>query len=338
MGGSRDPDTVTLRDTSRSIIARNDSPDVGFDATVNPYRGCAHGCAYCYARPGHEYLGFSAGLDFETKIVVKEDAPALLREALSSPRWVPRPILLSGVTDPYQPIERDLCITRGCLEVLAECRNPVAVITKGSLVERDADLLAELAGHDAACAVISVTTLREDVHRAMEPRAATPASRLRTVSRLARAGIPVRVNVAPVIPALTDQEIPSILEAAAAAGATSAVLIPLRLPWGVAALFDTWLRRHFPDRRTKVLARVRSMRGGRLNDPRFGHRMRGEGPFAKQIRDLFEVNRRRFGLADSMPPLSAALFRPPSAPRREGDQLELFGPQLASRVAPRRER
>jgi DNA repair photolyase len=327
-----DPGTVYLRDTSRSIIARNDSPDVGFDATLNPYRGCSHGCSYCYARPGHEYLGFSAGLDFETKILVKQDAPSLLRSALSSSRWIPRPLLMSGVTDPYQSIERDLRITRGCLEVLAEFRNPVAVITKGALVERDVDVLGELAAYGAACAIISVTTLRDEIHRAMEPRAATPRSRLRAIESLSRAGVPVRVNVAPVVPGITDHEIPSILKAAAGAGATSAVFIPLRLPRGVAALFDAWLERHFPDRRAKVLERVRSMRGGRLNDPRFGHRMRGQGPFAKQIRDMFDVHRRRHGLARGVPDLSTAAFRSPVAPtsaRRRPTQarfpqIELF--------------
>jgi DNA repair photolyase len=315
------PRTVFLKDASRTILARNDSPDVGFDVSINPYRGCEHGCIYCYARPTHEYLGFSAGLDFETRIMVKEDAPALLREALRSPRWRPRPIGISGVTDPYQPVERRLRITRRCLEVLAELRNPVAVITKNHLVTRDVDLLAELAGHRAAAVAVSVTTLRPELQRVMEPRTATPARRLDAIRRLAEAGIPVRAMVAPIVPGLTDTEIPAILSAAAAAGATGASYILLRLPHGVKGLFAEWLDAHFPDRRNRVLNRVRDVRGGALNDPRFGSRMRGQGAYADQIRQLFETARRRAGLDGEPVSLSAAAFRRPPP----GDQLSLFG-------------
>jgi DNA repair photolyase len=226
------PETVLLDDTTRSILSRNDSPDVGFDVGINPYRGCGHGCAYCYARPTHEYLGYSAGLDFETRILVKRDAPRLLREALSSRRWKPEPIMLSGNTDAYQPVERRLRITRRCLEVLAEFRNPVAITTKSYLVTRDIDLLAELAASGAAAVTLSITTLRNEIQRVMEPRASTPARRLGAIRVLADAGIPVGVNVAPIVPGLTDHELPA-LEAAADAGASWAGYILLRLPHGV---------------------------------------------------------------------------------------------------------
>ena len=319
--GPSSPETRFYRDASRSVLSHNDSPDVGFDVSINPYRGCEHGCIYCYARPTHEHLGFSAGLDFESKIVVKEDAAALLRQRLLSPRWEPRPIAMSGVTDPYQPVERRLRITRSCLRVLAEFRNPVSIITKNPLVTRDVDLLAELAGHDAAAVALSVTTLRTELQRVMEPRTAIPARRLDAIRTLADAGIPVRVMVAPIIPGLTDQEIPAILEAAAEAGASAASFIMLRLPHGVKELFADWLEAHFPDRKRRVLHRIRDVRSGELNDPRFGSRMRGEGPYAEQIRQLFETARRRAGLDAPTTELSAAAFR---RPRAEG-QLELFG-------------
>jgi DNA repair photolyase len=314
------PRTVLLRDSTRNILSRNDSPDVGFSVSVNPYRGCEHGCIYCYARPTHEYLGFSAGLDFETKIVVKHDAPALLRAALLSPRWKPQPIAMSGVTDPYQPVERRLRLTRGCLEVLAEFRNPVAVVTKNHLVTRDVDLLGELASHGAAMVAISVTSLRPALQRIMEPRTATPAKRLHAIRRLADAGVPVRVMVAPVIPGLTDEEVPAILDAAAEAGARAASYIMLRLPHGVKDLFADWLEAHFPDRRSRVLNRVRDVRGGELNDARFCSRMRGEGAYADQLRQLFETARRRAGLEGDGVALSAAAFRRPAP----GGQLGLF--------------
>ena len=315
------PETQLLNDATRSILAYNDSPDVGFDVGINPYRGCSHGCSYCYARPTHEYLGFSAGLDFETKILVKRDAPKLLREALSAKKWKPQVIGLSGNTDAYQPAERRLRITRRCLEVLAEFRNPVAVVTKSYLVSRDVDLLAELAGHQAAAVVLSVTSLRNEVQRAMEPRASLPARRLGAIRVLADAGIPVGVNVAPVVPGLTDHELPAILEAAADAGATFASYIVLRLPHGVKDIFSDWLGQHFPDRRDKVLNRVRELRGGRLYDGRFEVRGRGEGPWADQLRTLFRVTCARLGL-DRPPALSATSFRTPVAD--VGPQIDLF--------------
>ena len=313
-----DPDTILLRDASRSILATNDSPDVGFDVSLNPYRGCSHGCSYCYARPTHEYLGFSAGLDFETKILVKEDAPRLLRAALAKASWTPRPIAISGVTDAYQPAERRLRVTRGCLEVLAEYRNPVVVVTKSHLVTRDVDLLGELAAFRAVKANLSVTTLDGELARKLEPQAAAPHRRLDAIRRLAAAGIPVGVMVGPVIPGLTDHELPSILEAGAEAGATSASYILLRLPHGVKELFADWLERNAPDRKKKVLGRVRDVRSGRLNDPRFRSRMRGEGPYAEQIRSMFEVTARRLGLDRRGEPLSTDAFRRP-APGGQGD-------------------
>jgi DNA repair photolyase len=316
------PETILLDDATKSILVRNESPDVGLDVGINPYRGCGHGCVYCYARPTHEYLGFSAGLDFETKILVKRDAPRLLREALTSPRWKPEPIMLSGNTDAYQPVERRLRITRRCLEVLAELRNPVDITTKSYLVTRDTDLLGELAAHRAAAVTVSITTLRNDVQRVMEPRASTPARRLGAIQVLAEAGIPVGVNVAPVVPGLTDHELPAILEAAAAAGATYAGYILLRLPHGVKELFDEWLRQRFPERRDKVLHRIRELRGGKLYDAAFEVRGRGEGPWADQLRALFRVTRDRLGL-DRRPELSTDAFRRPPA-RSASPQTDLF--------------
>jgi DNA repair photolyase len=319
--------TELLRDTSRSVITRNDSPDVGFEVSLNPYRGCEHGCIYCYARPTHEYLGFSAGLDFETRILVKEDAARLLQQEISSPRWQPQTLVMSGVTDPYQPVERKLGITRACLRVLADARHPVGVITKNELVTRDIDLLQELARYQAVSVTLSITSLDPDLARRMEPRASHPRDRLKAVAQLAAAGVPVGVNVAPIVPAITDHEIPRILEAAAAAGATAAGYTVMRLPGAVAGLFEEWLERHFPDRRDKVLHRIRGLRGGRLNDPRFGSRMRGEGIFADQIRALFHSCRHRLGLDQPRPPLSAAAFCrpvPPPTARAPQAQLSLF--------------
>jgi DNA repair photolyase len=316
-----DPRTRLLPDHSRSIITRNDSPDVGFSASVNPYRGCEHGCTYCFARPTHEYLGYSAGLDFETRILVKHDAPELLRKALASPRWKPTVLALSGVTDPYQPAERRLRLTRRCLSLLAEFRNPVAIVTKGYTVTRDLDLLAELASHSAASVSISLTTLDAELQRRMEPRASAPRRRLAAIERLARAGVPVGVLVAPIIPGLTDHEIPALLGAASAAGARFAGRVVLRLPHGLKQLFEAWLREHFPGRADKVLARLRAIHGGNLYDPRFGERQRGSGPFAQQIGELFELARRRNGLDPRGPALSTASFRRPGA---AGEQLGLF--------------
>ncbi len=313
--------TLYLRDTTRSIIARNDSPDVGFETSVNPYRGCEHGCVYCFARPTHEYLGFSAGLDFETRIMVKEDAPELLRAELASPRWTPQVIAMSGVTDCYQPIERKLELTRRCLVVLAEFRNPVVIVTKNALVRRDADLLADLARDDAALVCLSVTTLDGELAQRMEPRTAHPRRRLEAIADLTAQGVPCAVLVSPVIPGLTDHEMPAILKAAREAGAVSARFLPVRLPGAVAGLFQQWLAEHYPDRADKVLNRIRSLRGGRLNDPRFGSRMRGDGIFAEQMRALFETSCRKLGYPDEGPELSTAAFRRPPAP---GAQLGLF--------------
>ena len=315
-------------DPSRGILATNDSPDVPFDVSLNPYRGCLHGCIYCFARPTHEYLDFSAGLDFETRILVKRDAPRLLRRVLLSPRWRPQVVGLGAVTDAYQPVERRLGLTRRCLEVFAELRNPVSIVTKSALVVRDVDLLADLARDDAAAVFVSVTTLDDSLARVMEPRAAPPRRRLATLERLARAGVPVGAMIAPVIPALNDHEIPSIVEAVARAGAGSARMLMLRLPHGVGPLFDSWLERHFPERRAKVLGRIRAMRGGRLNDPRFHQRMRGSGAFAEQTRALFELALRRADLPREGPRLSAAAFR-----RRRDPQLGLFGEAAGSRPA-----
>lgn len=316
-----DPKVVYYRDPARRIIATNESPDLGFAASINPYRGCAHACTYCYARPTHEYLGLSAGLDFETRIFVKERAPELLRAELASPKWTPQAIAISGVTDAYQPIERKTLLTRRCLEVLAEFRNPVVVVTKSRLVARDADLLAELARSDAAAVSISVTTLDPAIHRAMEPRTPRPALRLAAIETLARAGVPVGVLVAPVVPGLTDHELPRILEAAARAGATHAGYVVLRLPHGTKELIEAWLERCFPERKEKVLGRLRSLGGGSLYDSRFGARQRGTGIFADQITQLFETGLRRAGLPRTRPSLSAAAFRRPAGPK---PQLDLF--------------
>jgi DNA repair photolyase len=307
------PDTELLTDSARTIIATNDSPDVGFEASINAYRGCEHGCIYCYARPTHEYLGFSAGLDFETKILVKHQAPELLRKELASPRWQPKVLAISGVTDPYQPAERRLQLTRRCLEVLVEFRNPVAIITKNRLVTRDIDLLSELARHQAAAVFLSITTLDGSLARTLEPRASHPRARLAALEELSKAGIPAGVMVAPVIPGLTDHELPSIIAAAVDSGARRAGYIALRLPLAVAPLFEQWLARHFPDRKEKVLNRIRGIRGGRLNDPRFGSRMHGEGPIADLIEGLFQTACRKAGLTRRGPGLSTAAFRrPPS--------------------------
>ncbi len=303
------PVTQYFRDGSRSIITRNNSPDVGFETSVNPYRGCEHGCIYCYARPTHEYLGFSAGLDFESKIIVKMNAAELLRAELGSPRWDPQILVMSGVTDPYQPIEKKLRITRSCLEVLAKFRNPVAIITKNRLVTRDVDLLRELGSYNAIAVNISVTSLDPNLQRALEPRTSIPSARLDAVSQLRHAGIPVGVMVAPIIPGLTDHEVPKILEACAEAGAQFAGYTIVRLPWAVAPLFEHWLDEHFPDRKEKVLGRIRHLRrNDRLNDSQWHTRMTGEGVFAEQIASLFEVGCRRAGIG-ARPKLSTAAFR-----------------------------
>ena len=328
---SRTGRTRYFRDHTRGIIARNDSPDVGFDTSVNPYRGCEHGCVYCFARPTHEYLGLSAGLDFESRIFVKMDAPALLRRELSSPKWQPRFIAMSGVTDCYQPVERKLRVTRGCLEVLAEARNPVGIITKNHLVTRDVDLLAEMASHRAAKVYLSITTLDRELQRTMEPRTSTPERRLEAVRMLTDAGVDVGVMVAPVIPGLTDHELPSILEAARAAGAVSAGMVPLRLPHGVKDIFADWIGRAYPDRAERVLNRVREMRGGDLYDSTWHRRMTGDGVYAEHLRTLFDAACRKHGFDTERDryELSTANFRRSAPPPRaakagSGMQLGLF--------------
>ena len=301
--------TQFFRDDSQSVISYNDSPDLGFDASLNPYRGCEHGCAYCYARPTHEYLGFSAGIDFESRILVKQNAAELLAAELARRSWVPQLLVLSGVTDPYQPIERKLEITRACLRVLADFRNPVAIVSKNHLVTRDCDLLAELAGWKAARVTLSITTLDSSLARILEPRASSPSHRLEAVAKLRDARIPVGVNIAPIIPGINDHEVPRIAEAAANAGAESAAYTVIRLPLTVAPVFVAWLERHFPERKEKVLNAIRSMRQGRLNTPDFGARMRGDGPLAEQIRQIFRVSCNRAGLGEFRSELSTAAFR-----------------------------
>src|SRR5437016_3292445 len=311
-------ETQFFRDLTKTIIARNDSPDVGFETSVNPYRGCEHGCIYCFARPTHEYLGMSAGLDFESRIMVKENAAKLLEAELSSPKWKPQVLVMSGVTDPYQPVERKFRITRSCLEVLVKFRNPVAIITKNRLVTRDIDLLGELAQHNAAAVNVSVTSLDPNLQRVLEPRTSSPAARLETVAMLRAAGIPVGVMVAPIIPGLTDHEVPRIVQACARAGAQFAGYKIVRLPWAIAPLFEHWLDEHFPGKKQKVLERIRHIRGGtKLNDARWGTRTKGEGIFAEQIRSMFEVACRRFGIGGRSE-LSTAAFR------RSREQLEVF--------------
>src|SRR5438067_13698111 len=313
------PQTLFLKDDSRTIINYNDSPDVGFSASINPYRGCEHGCIYCFARPNHEYLGFSAGLDFESKILVKENAPDLLRRELLSPKWEPQVIAISGVTDAYQPVERRLQLTRRCLEVLVEFQNPIVIITKNELVTRDIDLLSKLARLDAALVFVSVTSLDGELARELEPRASQPSRRLAAIEQLAQAGVPVGTLIAPVIPGLTDHEMPAIISAVAKAGAVAAGYVPLRLPYGVAPLFEEWLTLHRPLQKEKILNRIRDIRGGRLNDPNFGSRLHGSGPYAEHISELFEVCCRKAGLNSSRPILSAKAFRRPGPP-----QMRLF--------------
>jgi DNA repair photolyase len=319
LGGEEGPGVATsfFNDTTRKIIATNDSPDVGFEASVNPYRGCEHGCVYCFARPGHEYLGLSAGLDFETKIMVKPEAAKLLRAELCSERWKPKVVQLSGVTDCYQPVERRLKLTRACLEVLAEFRNPVTIVTKNHLVTRDIDLLRELARHNCTAVMVSITTLDKSLTMKMEPRTSVPARRLDAIRELSAAGVPVGVMAAPMIPGLNDQEMPAILAAAAGAGAKFAGYTMVRLPFAVKELFASWLERHFPDRKEKILNRIREIRGGKLNDANFGSRMSGEGIWAEQLKGMFEMGKKRAGITGRFPGLSTEGFR--------RGQMELWG-------------
>jgi len=303
--------TEFFRDNASAVITRNTSPDLGFDFSLNPYRGCEHGCSYCYARPYHEFLGFSAGLDFESRIMVKMEAPRLVEKELARHSSSPGVLALSGVTDPYQPIERRLEITRQCLAVLAEFCQPVSIITKNALVTRDIDLLSKLAAHDAVRVTLSITTLDPELGRLIEPRASLPHQRLETVRQLNAAGIPTGVNIAPIIPGFNDHELPSIVEAAAKAGAVSAGWGMLRLPHGVKEVFMDWLDRHFPGKKARVLARIREVRHGKLDDSRFRVRLAGEGIFAEQIRVLFQVAARHWGLDCDPPEISGAGFRRP---------------------------
>ena len=315
------PPTVYYPDFSRTIISENDSPDVGFRYSINPYRGCAHGCSYCYARPTHEYFDLNAGLDFETKIFVKERAGELLRDFLCRPGWRPECIALSGVTDCYQPAERHFQITRQCLQVALEARQPISLITKNVLILRDLDILREMAAHSLVHANVSITSLDAKLARTMEPRTATPRARLRAVRELSAAGVPVRVLIAPIIPGLNDSEIPAILEAAKEAGASGAGTIMLRLPWTVAPVFLEWLERTHPEKKDRVEGRIRAMRGGKLNDPRFEERMTGSGEMAEQIRAMFHLFAARYGLDGELPPYDCNQFRPP---RTAAGQAWLF--------------
>jgi DNA repair photolyase len=288
--------TIYYHDSSRSILAKNDSPDVPFTYSINPYRGCEHGCIYCYARPSHEFLGFSAGLDFESKILVKLDAPKLLEKALQDSKFEPQVIAFSGNTDCYQPVERKLKLTRGCLEVFLQYRNPCGVITKSAMVTRDIDVLQEMCKLDLVHVTLSITTLDPQLASRMEPRTSTPENRIKALKELSEAGISCGVNVAPIVPGLTDSEIPEILKRCADAGATVANYIIMRLPYAVKDLFQEWVRREYPLKAEKILSRVRDLRGGKLTDPRFHTRMSGEGETARAINALFEASCRKYGL------------------------------------------
>jgi DNA repair photolyase len=309
--------TRFYKDLSNTIITYNDSPDVGFSASINAYRGCEHGCAYCYARPTHEYLGWSAGLDFESKILVKERAPELLRNELNAKKWEPQVLAMSGVTDCYQPAERHFLLTRRCLEVLADFRNPVGIVTKNHLVTRDIDLLGELASYQGAVVYVSVTTLDAKLARVLEPRTSSPSHRLAAVRQLSAAGIPVGVLMAPIIPGLTEHEIMPLLEAAKEAGARTAGYTALRLPYGVKNIFVEWLEKHFPEKKDRVVSRIQDIRGGKLNSSDFANRMSGTGFWAEQIGHIFDVAKRRIGF-ERLPPLSSASFR------RRTAQMELW--------------
>ncbi len=313
------PRTQFFVDGTESLLNHYDSPDVGTGWSLNAYRGCEHGCAYCFARPFHEYLGWSSGLDFETKILVKTRAPELLRAELSARKWQPDPIMMSGVTDCYQPAERRFRLTRQCLEVMVEFRQPVGIITKNFLVTRDCDLLGELARYNCVSVSVSVTSLDAELASQLEPRAARPEHRLRAIRLLADAGVPVNAMVAPIIPGLTDHEIPSILDAVAAAGARRAAFVVLRLPYAVKDVFLNWLETTLPLKKDRVVARIRELRGGKLYDASFSQRMRGQGIFAEQIKQLFEVSARRAGLNQTEIKLSTAHFRRPG-----GTQLEFL--------------
>lgn len=320
--GEEPPKVATkfFRDHSTSVISHHNSPDLPFQASLNPYRGCEHGCAYCYARPTHEYLGFSAGVDFESRIMVKEDAPEILREVLRKDNYVPVPLALSGVTDCYQPAERKFEITRRCLAVLAECRHPVSLITKNFLITRDVDYLAELARYQAVSTCLSITSLDADLARKLEPRAASPRQRLEAVRILAQHGVPVGVNIAPLIPGLNDAELPAIMGAAREAGATSVGYTVVRLPFAVKEVFATWLEEHFPGMKDKILGRIEETQGRTLSHRDWGKRLRGEGVWADQIAQMFKITKKRVGFPEVRRELTTAHFR---RPRDPSGQLEL---------------
>jgi len=314
------PATSVTEERARTVISRNNSPDVGFDRSVNPYRGCEHGCVYCFARPSHAYLDLSPGLDFETRLYAKTNAAERLRAELARPGYVPRPLALGINTDAYQPIERRYRVTREVLEVLAECRHPVSFVTKGAMIERDLDLLADMARHRLVTVYFSVTTLDNRLSARMEPRASAPHARLRAMRTLHEAGVPVGVMVAPVVPALTDHELEAILESAHESGARAAGYVLLRLPHELKEVWREWLELHYPDRAAHVMSLVRQMRGGRDYDSRFGTRMRGEGPFAQLLQRRFARAHRQLGFG-RLPPLDTAAF---VAPRPDSPQGELF--------------
>ncbi|WP_174274271.1 PA0069 family radical SAM protein [Sphingomonas bacterium] len=318
-GAPPPPRTTVTVERARTILTRNASPDVPFDRSLNAYRGCEHGCIYCFARPTHAFHDLSPGLDFETRLFAKPDAPALLRKELAARGYAPQPIAFGTNTDPYQPIEREWRITRACLEILAECRHPVTITTKSDRVLRDLDILAPMAARGLAAVVLSIPTIDPAIARTLEPRAPHPARRLAAVRALAAAKVPVHVSIAPVVPQITDHEMEHILAAAADAGARGAFFLPVRLPHEVAPLFRAWLDAHHPDRAAKVMATIRSIRGGRDNDPDFFTRMKGQGPWADLLRTRFTIACRKLGLNRERLALRTDLFRPP-----EGDQLRLL--------------
>jgi len=318
------PETTVIEERVKSILSKNDSPDLSFDLSINPYRGCEHGCIYCFARPTHSYLGLSPGLDFETKIIAKVNAADRLREQLAARSYRPSPINIGSATDAYQPVERKLGITRAVISVLSECAHPFSLVTKSSGVERDLDLVAPMGERGLVAVYVSVTSLDPALARILEPRAAAPHRRIRTIEALARAGVPVGVSVSPIIPFINEPELERILEAAAGAGASSAFGIVLRLPWEVNPLFQRWLDQHFPDRAARVMARIRDMRGGKDYDSTFSTRMRGEGVWAQLIAQRLAKARRRFGLDRDRRPLDLSQFVKPLAPARAG-QGDLFG-------------
>ena len=318
-------DTSLTPERSRTIISRNDSPDIGFDQSINTYRGCEHGCIYCYARPAHAYVGLSPGIDFESKLFFKPDAAATLEKELAKPSYICRPIHIGGNTDVYQPSERSLRITRGVIEVLSRFRHPFSIITKSALIARDVDLIAPMAAQGLARCYVSVTTLDRALARDMEPRAATPGRRLQAMQVLAEAGVPVGVGFSPVIAGLNDHEMEDVLEAAHEAGARDAMMVALRLPREIAGLFEEWLAAARPDRAKKVMSLVRQMRGGRVNDPNFGSRMVGAGPVAEMLHRRFTLACTRIGLnQETRPRLRSDLFQPP-ARSPSAPQLDLFG-------------